>query len=187
MTLLRLREKPRVVLVDSAWRFAPTASAGCGVGTSGWHDPQPFQHLGLSLPCPCRDVCCEQRGLRQQVSRRGHGRALQLPHGLHAPARQEDVQRWVGASGRASPRTPGCLRPPVSPHPLWAFGMRGSLCAPCPASSKHHVLLGDRHRASPHAPSDIPVLPPPHAEQPGSHTGVTLATPNLLPPGQGML
>lgn len=121
---------------------------------SGWHDPQPFQHLGLSLPSLCRDMRCEQRGLRQQVSRRGHGRALQLPHGLHAPARQEDVQRWV--------RVGGCHRAPPVPQtpcpPTPAPGIQDAQVPLCPLCGQlqHRVLLGDRHCASPHAPSDTP-------------------------------
>ncbi|TRY58217.1 hypothetical protein DNTS_008561 [Danionella cerebrum] len=59
-------------------------------------DPRAQGGLVLTAVCLCfRDVCGEQRRLRQHVSRRGERRSLQLPCGVHSPGRPQDLQRYA--------------------------------------------------------------------------------------------
>lgn len=59
-------------------------------GERRWLPSEETEQLSLSLP---RDVCRQQWRLRPDVQGHGHGRAVQLPRGIHPAARREDVQR----------------------------------------------------------------------------------------------
>lgn len=120
------------------------------MGRGGGFCPRRRSSSVLSLR---RDMCRQQWRLRPDVQGHGHGRAVQLPRGIHPAARRENVQRSAQSRGQCPPPLLGHCRAggagPAMPAGGWAWARR--------LSCRLHVWVGAERREAQH--------PRPHGSQ----------------------